>query len=163
MALKDFFQNNSFLKNRPASGGRAGNSGKGSGDSGGQPDGGESPVSRVAGIVVPALALFLVVIAAAGSFYTLSETESAVVTTLGQATVNNNKGLQFKIPFIQKVTKINTTIRSFEIGYIESGDGSYRNVEEESTMITSDMNFVDIDFYVTYQVTDPLQYMYSTE
>ena len=163
MALKDFFQNNSFLKNRPASGGRAGNSGKGSADPGGQPDGGESPVSRVAGIVVPALALFLVIIAAAGSFYTLSETESAVVTTLGQATVNNNKGLQFKIPFIQKVTKINTTIRSFEIGYIESGDGSYRNVEEESTMITSDMNFVDIDFYVTYQVTDPLQYMYSTE
>ena len=163
MALKDFFQNSPFLKNRPASGGRAGNSGKGSADPGGQPDGGEGPVSRVAGIVVPALALFLVVIAAAGSFYTLSETESAVVTTLGQATVNNNKGLQFKIPFIQKVTKINTTIRSFEIGYIESGDGSYRNVEEESTMITSDMNFVDIDFYVTYQVTDPLQYMYSTE
>ena len=30
-------------------------------------------------------------------------------------------------------------------------------------MITSDMNFVDIDFYVTYQVTDPLQYMYATE
>ena len=163
MALKDFFQNNSFLKNRPAPGGRTGNSGKGSGDSDGHPDGGESPVSRVAGIVVPALALFLVIIAAAGSFYTLSETESAVVTTLGQATVNNNKGLQFKIPFIQKVTKINTTIRSFEIGYKESGDGSYWNVEEESTMITSDMNFVDIDFYVTYQVTDPLQYMYSTE
>ena len=113
--------------------------------------------------MVPALALFLVIIAAAGSFYTLSETESAVVTTLGQATVNNNKGLQFKIPFIQKVTKINTTVRSFEIGYKESGDGSYWNVEEESTMITSDMNFVDIDFYVTYQVTDPLQYMYSTE
>ena len=30
-------------------------------------------------------------------------------------------------------------------------------------MITSDMNFVDIDFFVTYQVTDPLQYMYATE
>ena len=163
MALKDFFQKSPFLKNRPASGGRTGNPGQGAGDSGGHPDGGESPVSRVAGIVVPALALFLVIIAAAGSFYTLSETESAVVTTLGQATVNNNKGLQFKIPFIQKVTKINTTVRSFEIGYKESGDGSYWNVEEESTMITSDMNFVDIDFYVTYQVTDPLQYMYSTE
>ena len=25
------------------------------------------------------------------------------------------------------------------------------------------MNFVDIDFFVTYQVTDPLQYMYATE
>ena len=61
------------------------------------------------------------------------------------------------------MTKINTTVRSFEIGYVDYGDGSYRNVEEESIMITSDMNFVDIDFYVTYQVTDPLQYMYATE
>ena len=177
MALRDFFQNSPFQKNRSLSGGRAGNAGQGGDHSGGgqvgdhsdggrddgRPDGGNSPVSRVIGIVVPALALFFVIIAAAGSFYTLSETESAVVTTLGQATVNNNKGLQFKIPFIQKVTKINTTVRSFEIGYKESGDGSYWNVEEESTMITSDMNFVDIDFYVTYQVTDPLQYMYSTE
>ena len=77
--------------------------------------------------------------------------------------MNNNKGLQFKIPFIQEVTKINTTVRSFEVGYEESSDGSYRNVESESTMITSDMNFVDIDFYVTYQVTDPLQYVYSSE
>jgi membrane protease subunit HflK len=46
---------------------------------------------------------------------------------------------------------------------VDYGDGSYRNVEEESIMITSDMNFVDIDFFVTYQVTDPLQYMYATE
>ena len=165
MALKDFMQKGSFLKNRPAPGGRIGNSGQGGGDSGdGANSGnGEGRASRVIGMMIPVMVILLVAGAVAGSFYTLSETESAVVTTLGQATVNNNKGLQFKIPFIQKVTKINTTIRSFEIGYKEAGDGSYRNVEEESTMITSDMNFVDIDFYVTYQVTDPLQYMYSTE
>ena len=95
--------------------------------------------------------------------YTLSETESAVITTLGKASVNNNKGLQFKIPFLQDVTKISTTVRSFEVGYVEGSDGTYRNVESESTMITSDMNFVDIDFYVTYQVTDPIQYMYAAE
>ena len=159
MALKDFLQNSALLKNRPAAGGRIGNSGQGGGNSGG----GNGPASRVIGILIPVMVVLFVVGAVAGSFYTLSETESAVVTTLGQATVNNNKGLQFKIPFIQRVTKINTTVRSFEIGYKEAGDGSYWNVEEESTMITSDMNFVDIDFYVTYQVTDPLQYMYSTE
>ena len=116
-------------------------------------------ITALAGVLV----IFFLVSVVFGSFYTLSETESAVVTTLGQATVNNNKGLQFKIPFIQHVQKINTTVQSFEVGYTETGDGSYRNVESESIMITSDMNFVDIDFYVTYQVTDPLQYLYASE
>lgn len=128
---------------------------------------GSSAPGAIAGKIGAALAVVVVVFflisVVFGSVYTLSETESAVVTTLGQATVNNNKGLQFKIPFIQHVTKINTTVQSFEVGYTETSDGSYHNVENESTMITSDMNFVDIDFYVTYQVTDPLQYMYASE
>lgn len=118
---------------------------------------------KITSVLVGIVIALIIVSAVTGSFYTLSETESAVITTFGQATVNNNKGLQFKIPFIQHVTKINTTVRSFEVGYTEGSDGSYHNVENESTMITSDMNFVDIDFYVTYQVTDPLQYMYATE
>ena len=155
MSLKDFFNRNSNKNGSgPASGGFE--------PDGSKPDG--AKIASTAGsVLIPAVLILLLVRALAGSFYTLSETESAVVTTLGQATVNNNKGLQFKIPFIQEVTKINTTVRSFEVGYEESSDGSYRNVESESTMITSDMNFVDIDFYVTYQVTDPLQYVYSSE
>ena len=167
MALKDFLKNKNIKKNLNKKPEKNNSSAAGEADSRGQGDpeqgGPQTPVAKIAGMVVPVLAVLLVIGIVAGSFYTLSETESAVVTTLGQATVNNNKGLQFKIPFIQKVTKINTTVRSFEIGYRESGEGNYSNVEEESTMITSDMNFVDIDFYVTYQVTDPLQYMYATE
>ena len=153
MALKDFWKNNPI------------NNGDGAGGStpGGQKPDRDKIASRMSTILIPVIVILVLVRVVAGSFYTLSETESAVVTTLGQATVNNNKGLQFKIPFIQDVTKINTTVRSFEVGYEESSDGSYRNVESESTMITSDMNFVDIDFYVTYQVTDPLQYMYASE
>ena len=167
MALKDFLKNNNLKRNLNKKTDKNNSSAAGEADGRGQGDPGQggpqTPVAKIAGMVVPVLAVLLVIGIVAGSFYTLSETESAVVTTLGQATVNNNKGLQFKIPFIQKVTKINTTVRSFEIGYRESGEGNYSNVEEESTMITSDMNFVDIDFYVTYQVTDPLQYMYATE
>ena len=154
MALKDFWKNNPINNRNTLGNGSAG---------GGQKTDGEKIASRLSAILIPVVVVLVLIRVLAGSFYTLSETESAVVTTLGQATVNNNKGLQFKIPFIQQVTKINTTVRSFEVGYEESSDGSYRNVESESTMITSDMNFVDIDFYVTYQVTDPLQYMYASE
>ena len=174
MSLKDFFNKSSRGgsggPNRQNSSGASGpdgqnSSGQGGANGQGRPGskGGRGSISNsLTAALVAAVTVFLLFNILTGAVYTLSETESAVVTTLGQATVNNNKGLQFKIPFIQKVTKINTTIQSFEVGYREEGD-SYRNVESESTMITSDMNFVDIDFYVTYQVTDPLQYMYATE
>ena len=153
------FKNKFSKKEKP--GGPGASSGPGaSGDGSGAPGAIAGKLGAALAVVVVVFFLISVVF---GSVYTLSETESAVVTTLGQATVNNNKGLQFKIPFIQHVTKINTTVQSFEVGYTETSDGSYRNVENESTMITSDMNFVDIDFYVTYQVTDPLQYMYASE
>ena len=177
MSLKDFFNktgrgasggpNGANRQNGFGASGPDGQNGSGQGGANGQgrPGGrgakGNITNSLTAAVMV-VVTVFLLFNILTGAVYTLSETESAVVTTLGQATVNNNKGLQFKIPFIQKVTKINTTIQSFEVGYREEGD-SYRNVESESTMITSDMNFVDIDFYVTYQVTDPLQYMYATE
>ena len=174
MSLKDFFNKSSrggsSGPNRQNSSGASGpdaqnSSGQGGANGQGRPGGkgGRGSISNsLTAALLAAVTVLLLFNILTGAVYTLSETESAVVTTLGQATVNNNKGLQFKIPFIQKVTKINTTIQSFEVGYREEGD-SYRNVESESTMITSDMNFVDIDFYVTYQVTDPLQYMYATE
>lgn len=163
MSLKDFWQNSPFSNKNGNRGNYAPGGGGGGNSTGGQQPDGKDALNKAGSVLIPVLLILLLVRAVAGSFYTLSETESAVVTTLGQATVNNNKGLQFKIPFIQEVTKINTTVRSFEVGYSENSDGSYRNVESESTMITSDMNFVDIDFYVTYQVTDPLQYMYASE
>ena len=159
MALKDFFRNGSFKGNGNPGGFTPGSNSAPGSD---KPDPGKI-ANKAGAILIPVLAVLVLLKILYGSFYTLSETESAVVTTLGQAAVNNNKGLQFKIPFLQEVTKINTTVRSFEVGYTERGDGTYVNVESESTMITSDMNFVDIDFYVTYQVTDPLQYMYASE
>ena len=165
MALKDFFNRQGA---KPGTGFRGSGKfpGENSDPGGSSGPGGSQNKRNITGGLTTVLAVVVVVFVLfnilTGTVYTLSETESAVVTTLGQATVNNNKGLQFKIPFIQDVTKINTTIQSFEVGYRETGRG-YENVESESTMITSDMNFVDIDFYVTYQVTDPLQYMYATQ
>ena len=172
MSLKDFFNKNgrqgwNSSGNRKGPGSQGGTNGYGGQDDPGAQGGpGQSKGSmanKLTTALVVVMTVFVLFSILAGSFYTLSETESAVVTTLGQAAVNNNKGLQFKIPIIQEVTKINTTVQSFEVGYREERDGSFRNVESESTMITSDMNFVDIDFYVTYQVTDPLQYMYATQ
>lgn len=38
---------------------------------------------------------------------------------------------------------------------------SNNNVEEESLMITSDYNFINVDFFVEYRITEPVQYLYA--
>lgn len=115
---------------------------------------------KLAGLI--AIIIFLL-IAVFDSFYTVKETETAVITTFGKATASQSKGLQFKIPFIQKVTKVDTTVRGFTIGYKENKDGSTEGVAEESVMITSDYNFIDVDFYISYEVKDPIKYLYSSD
>ena len=107
------------------------------------------------------IALFAV-ITIFNSFYSVKETETAVITTFGKANVVEGKGLKFKIPYIQKVIKVDTTVRGFEIGYYENEDGTTGDVDDESVMITSDYNFVDIDFYISYEVKDPIKYLYDS-
>ncbi len=92
--------------------------------------------------------------------YMINEQEEAVVTTFGTATTVSQPGLHFKIPVIQQVQKVSTTINGFPIGYEL---GSEMSIEEESLMITSDYNFVNVDFFVEYQVSDPIKYLYASE
>lgn len=94
------------------------------------------------------------------SLYTIGENEQAVVTTFGVPKTVNTSGLHMKIPFVQKVQKVDTTIKGFSIGY----DGeTNESIERESLMITNDYNFVNVDFYVEYKVSDPIKTLYNTE
>lgn len=104
-------------------------------------------------------AIILVLILGLNASYTIGEQEQAVVTTFGSAQAVTTPGLHFKIPFIQSVHKVNTTIQGFSMGY-ESVD---EFVEEDSFMITADYNFVNVDFYVEYRVSDPVKALYASE
>ena len=63
------------------------------------------------------------------------------------------------------MTKVNTTILGFPIGYNPSGsqEVSEEEAAAESLMITSDFNFVNVDFYVEYKVSDPVKYLYNSK
>ena len=114
---------------------------------------GKRIIGWTAGIAVLAIVGF-------NSFYQIKEQEQAVLVTLGKAKAVTDAGLHFKIPFIQQVKKVNTTIKGIPIGYeIVSGD----YIDDEAMMITSDYNFVNVDFFVEYQVSDPVQYLYSSK
>ena len=114
-------------------------------------------VKKVTGIVILMLVL---VVTLFESVYSIREQEQGVVTTLGKAGSVVTSGLHFKIPYIQKVTKVNTTIQGFPIGY---GNGDANMTESESLMITSDFNFVNVDFYVEYKVSDPVKYLFHSQ
>ncbi len=94
------------------------------------------------------------------STYTIREQEQAVLVTFGKPEAVTEAGLHFKIPFIQQVKKVNTTIQGFSIGYSTSTNLSE---EDESLMITSDYNFVNVDFFVEYRVSDPVKALYASE
>ena len=102
----------------------------------------------------------LLVILSAESAYEVTEQEQAVLITLGKAEAITEPGLHFKIPFIQSVAKVNTTIQGFSIGYNEETNATN---EAESLMITSDYNFVNVDFYVEYRYSDPVKALYASE
>ena len=111
--------------------------------------------SLVLVVVVVLLAILVM-----DSFYTLKEDQYAVITTFGNPTTVSTSGLKFKLPFVQQVTKVSKTIQGFPLGYRMN---SSQSVDDESLMITYDYNFVNVDFYVEYRVTDPIKYLYSSQ
>ncbi|MBO5324772.1 MAG: FtsH protease activity modulator HflK [Lachnospiraceae bacterium] len=111
-------------------------------------------------IVIAVLAAIVLMILVSQSTYTIREQEQAVLVTFGKAEAVTEAGLHFKIPFIQQVKKVNTTIQGFSIGYASDTNAT---TEDESLMITSDYNFVNVDFFVEYRVSDPVKALYASE
>ena len=112
-----------------------------------------SGFGKIAAVVVLVLAVVL------NGIYTLDETEDAVITTFGVPTIEEGSGLHFKIPFVQKIKKVSTETQGMRIGYDE-----YDNtIENEALMITKDFNFINVDFYIEWQVTDPVAFVYAAE
>ena len=106
--------------------------------------------------------LFMILITMAGTcFYTVDDKQQAVVTTFGKVTDVTDAGVHFKLPFgIQNVKKVDVNVyQKIELGYSSNGGSVNKN---ESAMITGDYNIVNVDFFVEYKISDPVQYLYSS-
>ena len=108
------------------------------------------------------VAAIVVIILVSNCFYVIEEQEQAVVVTLGKASIVVTPGFHTKIPFIQKVYTISMAAKGLEIGYKQERAGEWVGINTESEMITSDYNFVNVDFFLEYRVTNPERYMYAT-
>ena len=120
-------------------------------------------LKRAGRTIIVVLMAILLVIFVGTCFYTVDDKQQAVVTTFGKVTDVVDAGVHFKLPFgIQRVEKVDVHVyQKIELGY--TSDGNYYNVNEnESTMITGDYNIVNVDFFVEYKISDPVQYLYSS-
>lgn len=120
----------------------------------------KAPSEKTKKIVLIIVAVIAILVLIGNSTYQIKEQEQAVLITFGQATAVTDPGLHFKIPFVQEVKKVNTTIQGFSIGYDTASNTSN---EYDSLMITSDYNFVNVDFFVEYRFSDPVKAVYASK
>ena len=113
--------------------------------------------------IILALVVVVVLIGIGTCFYTVDDKQQAVVTTFGKVTNVTDAGVHFMLPFgIQQVRKVDVNVyQKIELGYSSTGD-VYTVNENESAMITGDYNIVNVDFFVEYKISDPVQYLYSS-
>lgn len=99
------------------------------------------------------------------TWYTVDESEQAVVITFGQATETvTDSGLHFKLPWpIQKVEVLSKETYSLQFGYETTKDGEIITKDSETKMITGDENIVLTDLVVQYKISDPVKYLFHSD
>lgn len=118
-------------------------------------------------LLITGLSLFSIValIAVFTSWYTVDESEQAVVITFGQADETiTDSGLHFKLPWpVQKVEILSKETYSLQFGYEQTEDGVIESYDNETKMITGDENIVLTDLVVQWKITDPKKYLFNSE
>jgi membrane protease subunit HflK len=116
-------------------------------------------------IVVIAIA---VIVFLSTSFIIVDQTEKAVITTFGKYTKTVGAGLHYKLPFgIQKAYIVKTQViqtETFGFRTIKPGvvtQYSSQKYPDESTMLTGDLNIVDVEWIIQYRIANPEAWLFN--
>ena len=125
------------------------------------------PNLPVGGIRI-AILVALAVLVAFSAFYTVEPEEVGVVVRLGKFAAVTDPGLHFKIPLgIDQVTKVAVQRQEkMEFGFrtVRAGvrsqfaSGGY---EDESNMLTGDLNNVVVEWVVQFRIVDPYLFLFK--
>lgn len=113
---------------------------------------------------------FIVLIVALGlwmSWYTIPSDSVGMVQRFGKFTTEVPSGLHFKIPFGVDVVTILPVKRQLkqEFGFATSGatnaDQYSEEPQNESAMVTGDLNAASVEWVLQYRITEPQQYLFQ--
>lgn len=122
-------------------------------------------VKKIMAIIGLSIAGLLLLIAVFTSWYTVDESEQAVIVTFGVANETIvEPGLHFKMPWpIQKAEILSKETYSLQFGYNQNAEGEIVAFDKETKMITGDENIVLTDLVVQWKITDPKKYLFNAE
>jgi membrane protease subunit HflK len=130
---------------------------------------------RVLRKLTPALLLIIVgvvlgLILIFSSFFMVDQKEEAVVLNFGKFSRMVGPGLHFKIPFgveknynvpTQRILKEEFGFRTVASGVVTTYSG--QDFSDESIMLTGDLNIVDVEWIIQYQIVDARAWLFNVE
>jgi membrane protease subunit HflK len=118
-------------------------------------------------MVVILIIVGIIVVALLGtSVYIVDQTEQSVITRFGKFHNINAPGLHVRLPFgIDKLYLVNvTTVQTEQFGFrtLKSGvSSSYAGLTNESTMLTGDLNIIEVEWIIQYRISDPKAWVFN--
>lgn len=118
--------------------------------------------------VGPILILVFVVIATlASGVFSVGPDEVGVIRRFGKYNRTVDPGLNFKIPYFEKVNKVKVTyVFKEEFGFRTTKAGivsrySSKSYNDESIMLTGDLNVLEVEWIVQFKVKDPAKLLFN--
>ncbi|MEN8136729.1 MAG: FtsH protease activity modulator HflK [Thermodesulfobacteriota bacterium] len=146
--------------------------GGGSGGNGGGGEGGagnSSTASSGLGKMAMVIIVILLLSMANSAYFTIKPGEQGVVLRFGRTLKTVGPGLNFKIPMVDQVIKVDVkNVNKEEFGFrtIRAAQRSQydnRGFDEESLMLTGDKNVIDVEWIVQYKIKDPVAYLFKVD
>ena len=141
-------------------------------EGGGQGGGFEQPPfelpNNIVALVLYGIVGLLLLVAVRGSFFTVSQEQVGVVLRFGELHQIAPPGFHLKLPFsVDTVHLIATqTVHKEEFGFRTQRAAtrtqySSARFDDESLMLTGDLNVADVEWVVQYKVNDPAKYFFN--
>lgn len=120
------------------------------------------------GPIVGGLLLLLILLVVFSSWYTVQPEETAIVQRFGKVVRTTGPGLHFKLPYgIEHVRTVPTArVLKEEFGFRTDVPGQRTTFtkggfEEESLMLTGDLNVIEVEWIVQYRIEDPVAHLFK--
>jgi len=121
-------------------------------------------------LLLIAIGVVLAIILLFSSFFVVDQKEEAVVLNFGKFSRMVGPGLHFKVPFgveknynvpTQRILKEEFGFRTEKPGIVSTySTGDYSS---ESIMLTGDLNIIDVEWIIQYQITDARAWLFNVQ
>lgn len=112
--------------------------------------------------------VLLCIIISSSSYYTIKANQQAVILRFGDYYDTVNPGLHFKVPYVDKilvgeVKRIYNEefgFRTRSSGKVSTFDYNFAGSEDESLMLTGDLNCADVHWVIRYKIKDLKEFLF---